>query len=277
MIRDYRVIDFHIHAATVNQVTMEVVDFFGNASKFYQDRFTEKIDSDGVIEYLSLEGVEKAACLAEYNQVSTGVVTNEFVNAFCRGHEELIPIASINFRASESLLNQAITAIDELGMKGFKLQPSYAHYYPHDPKLYQVYALAQERGLPVMFHTGTSIFTGTRVKYADPLFLDDVACDFPELTILLEHGGRPFWYDRVAWMMLRHKNVHVGVAGIPAKHLYDNFKHIEKYSDRFVFGSDWPGIPDIHIMAEKLMDLPISREVKEKMFYHNAARILRLQ
>jgi len=276
MIRDYRVIDFHIHTSTTSQAAVQVVDFFQNANRFYLEHFTKKIGPDEVIDYLRMEGVEKAASLAEYNPLSSGVVTNEFVSAFCAGHEELIPIGSIDFHSPVSFIEQAHKAVDELGMKGFKLLPSYDNYYPHDPRLYPVYAFAQERGLPIMFHTGTSIFAGTRIKYADPLFLDDVACDFPKLTMLLEHGGRPFWYDRVAWMLLRHKNIHVGVAGIPAKHLYANFKNIENYSDRFVFGSDWPGIPDIHIMAEKLMDLPISREVKEKMFYHNAARILGL-
>jgi len=276
MIRDYRVIDFHIHTSSLNQATPQVYDFFRNSNEYYKEHFSEKIIPEKIIEYLRSEGVEKAASLAEYSPLSSGVVTNEFVSELCAAHEELIPIASINLHSTVPFIEQARTAVHELGMKGFKLLPSYDNYYPGDPRLYPVYALAQELGLPVMFHTGTSIFSGTRVRHADPLLLDDIAEDFPELTLLLEHGGRPFWYDCVAWMLLRHKNVHVGLAGLPAKHLYANFKDIEKYSDRFVFGSDWPGIPDIHVMAEKLMDLPISREVKEKMFYHNAVRILKL-
>jgi predicted TIM-barrel fold metal-dependent hydrolase len=260
----------------MNQANPQVLDFFKNANKYYMDHFSQEINPEGVIEYLRMEGIEKAVTLAEYNPESSGVVTNEFISSFCAGHDELVPIASIDFQSPVPFGEQARIAVNELGMKGFKFLPSYAYYYPTDQRLYPVYSLAQEMGLPVMFHTGTSIFIGTRVKYADPLILDDVACDFPKLNMLLEHGGRPFWYDRVAWMLLRHANVHVGVAGIPAKHLYNNFKHIEKYSDRFIFGSDWPGIPDIHILAEKIMDLPISREVKEKIFYRNAAGILGL-
>ncbi len=174
------------------------------------------------------------------------------------------------------LAEQFLYCVEKLGMKGLKLYPSYAHYYPNDPMMYPVYSLASEMGLPVMIHTGSSIFHGSRIKYADPLLLDDVADMFPDLIILLEHGGRPFWYDRAEWMVVRHRNVHIGVAGIPAKHLQANFRQLEKYSDRFVFGSDWPGITDISVMAGKIIDLPFSTEVKEKILYHNARRILGL-
>jgi predicted TIM-barrel fold metal-dependent hydrolase len=274
VIRDYHVIDFHIHTADLRHCNPWVTDFFNNANKFYLENLHEIITPNGVIDYLNSEGVDLAVTLAEYNPHSSGVVPNEFLHEFCAGHSDrLIPMGSIDFESDVPYIEQAKNAVYNLGMKGFKLLPSYAYFYPNDPKMFPMYGFAQELGLPIMFHTGTSVFTGTRIKYANPLLLDDVACEFPELKLLLEHGGRSFWYDRVAWMLMRHPNVYVGCAGIPAKHLHANFK-LEVYSDRFIFGSDWPGVVGINILACKIMDLPISREVKEKIFYHNAARVL---
>lgn len=275
MIGDYKVIDFHIHTGTVNNFAPWVIDFFSEANAFYRDNFIYNISPEAVKKHFRDEGVDWAVTLAEYNKVSSGVVGNEFLSAFCKDHKDFFfPMGCIDGQSPIPFYEQAKHAVEDLGMKGFKLYPSYAHFYPDEPKLFPVYKYAQDAGLPVMFHTGTSIFRGSLIKYADPLLLDTVAETFPDLTLLLEHGGRPFWYDRTAWMLMRHRNVYVGCAGIPAKHLLTYFPKIEQYSDRFIFGSDWPGISSVRTMAEKIIDLPISREVKEKIFFYNAARIL---
>jgi len=125
-----------------------------------------------------------------------------------------------------------------------------------------------------MFHTGTSIFKGTRIKYADPLLLDDVAEEFPDLTILMEHGGRPFWYDRAAWLISRHRNMYIGIAGIPVRKLPQLFPNLEKYSDRFLFGSDWPSMPDVKGLIDRVLALPYADETKERILHGNAERLL---
>lgn len=278
MIRDYRVIDFHVHTGTDSNYNPWVIDFFKDANETYRDNFVHTMAAADVRRHMEDQGVEKAVTLAEYNPVSSGTVTNEYLSDFCRGQEDFfIPMGSLNFNSFVPLYEQARHAVEKLGMKGFKLLPSYAHFYPDDPRLFSVYKYAQDAGLPIMFHTGTSVFRGTLVKYADPLLLDTVAETFPELKILLEHGGRSFWYDRAAWMLMRHKNVYIGCAGIPAKHLKLHFPKLEEYSDRFIFGSDWPGISGIRTMAEKIMDLPYAREVKEKILFYNALSVLNMK
>ena len=74
-----------------------------------------------------------------------------------------------------------------------------------------------------MFHTGTSIFPGARNKYGDPIYIDDVAVDFPKLKILLAHGGRPLWMDTAFFLMRRHPNVYLDISGIPPKTLLKYF------------------------------------------------------
>ena len=271
-----RILDFHLHVGTRHHWTPWVIDFFEQVNPGYFARFVEEITPGEVLGYLDEQGVDRAVMLSEYAPESTGVVTNEFTAEFCRGHERLIPFGSICLYEGPAPAEQAERAVKELGIKGFKMIPPYARFYPNDVSLFPFYELARDLNVPVQFHTGTSIFKGSRVKYGDPLLVDDVADAFPTLKIILEHGGRPFWYDRAAWMLTRHPNVHIGLAGIPAKQLLAHFPKLEHYSDRFVFGSDWPGLPDIRSLAERFAKLPLRPGTVEAILWGNGARLLGL-
>lgn len=271
-----KVIDFHVHVGTKFHWTPWVMEFFRENNPFYFENFSDEITPDGVLAFLKSQGVDRCVVLSEYAPETTGVVTNEYTSAFCSGREELVPFGSICLYEGGPVEAQAERAVRELGIMGFKMLPTYAHFFPNDPRLFPFYDYAQSAGAPVMFHTGTSIFKGSRVKYGDPLLLDDVADEFPRLTILLEHGGRPFWYDRAGWMLMRHKNVFIGTAGIPIKQLPQHFPQIEKLSDRFVFGSDWPGVSNIKGLIERVGELPVSQGAKDRILGGNAARLLGL-
>ena len=96
--------------------------------------------------------------------------------------------------------------------------------YPNDylngvKELEIIYRAAEANGIPIMVHTGTSIFPGARNKFGDPIYVDDVAVDFPNLKILLAHGGRPLWMDTAFFLVRRHRNVYLDISGIPPKTL----------------------------------------------------------
>ena len=270
-----KVIDFHVHLADARYLKPEIIAFMRENNPGYCAHFSDGPHPDGVVAYMAAQGVSRAIMLAEYAPKSTGVVANEAIAGFCRDHRELVPFASISLEAEASYVDQARHAVEELGMKGFKLLPSYQHFYPNDPSFFPFFDYVQSQRLPVMFHTGSSIFRGTRIKYADPLLLDDVADEFPELTIIMEHGGRSFWYDRAAWLITRHRNVHVGIAGIATRHLPRYFPNLERYSDRFLFGSDWPSVPlDIKGLISRVLALPCSDDTKAAILHGNAERVL---
>jgi hypothetical protein len=271
-----KVIDFHVHVGTKGQWTPTVVDYFQLRNPQYWQDFGDKITPEKVIAFLKAQGVSHAVLLAEYAPQATGIITNEVIADFCAGHEELIPIGGLDFKSNIPLLQQADHAVRKLGVKGFKMLPSYAHFYPDDQRLFPFYDYVQSTGLPVMFHTGTSIFCGTKIKYADPLLLDEVAEEFPRLKITMEHGGRSFWYDKAYWLLTRHKNLYIGIAGIPVRPLLTHFPHLERYPDRFIFGSDWPGVTDIKLLIEKVQGLAISNETKEMILWKNGANLLGL-
>ncbi len=271
-----RVIDFHVHVGTKHHWTTWVMSYFAQANLYYTRNFSEEITTPGVLDYLQGQNVDKAVIFAEYAPKTTGVVTNEFVSDFCKGTDRLIPFGAVCLYEGPEPASQAEQCVKELGCRGLKFLPTYAHFYPDDTRLLPVYEVAQDLGIPVVFHTGTSIFQGSRIRYGNPLLLDEIAEDFPLLKIVMSHGGRPFWYKEAEWMLRRHKNTYIDVAGIPPRHLPSIFPHMEELADRFLFGTDWPGIPSISKQVEQILELPLKAEFIDALFWSNAARILGL-
>lgn len=267
------VTDFHVHDAT--NFLPAVREFIRGLNPGYFERYGDKLKPQDVVAYFRTQGVDRIVMLAEYAPEVTGLITSETVAEFCRNHEELIPIGGLSLECDVPYEEQARYAVEELDVRGFKLLPSYQFFYPNDPAFFPFYSYLQKMGLPAMFHTGSSIFKGTRIKYADPLLLDDVADEFPDLPILMEHGGRPFWYDRAGWMVCRHQNVHIGLAGIPIRNLPKYFPNLERSPGQFIFGSDWPAVPlTVKELIDRVLALPYSDSTKESILHGNATTLL---
>jgi len=166
------------------------------------------------------------------------------------------------------------TRIRRRSWRGLKLGPTYGHFYPNDAVLYPAYAVAQEKGIPVLVHTGTSVFKGSKLKYGAPLLLDEIAVDFPDLVIVQAHSGRGFWYDQAFTLARYHQNVYMELAGLPPHKLFIYFPQLERLADKVLFGSDYPGVPSLRGNIEAIRALPLSEEAKEKILGGNARRLL---
>lgn len=270
------IVDFHIHLGGRKHWLPWVVKYW---DEFYPDPqvVEELMEPQKLSEFMKGEGVDYTVCLAEVNPLSTGVASNEYVAEFCRGFVSLIPFANINPYLTPQPAKTLEIYVREYGFRGLKMLPSYQWFYPNDRQIYSIYAKAEELQIPVMFHTGSSIFKGTRIKYADPIHLDDVAVDFPDLTIVMAHSGRGFWYDKAFFLAQMHPNIYMEIAGLPPQNLLTYFPRLEKLAHKVLFGSDWPGLPGIKNNIEVIRSLPISEAAKAKILGENAARILRLE
>jgi hypothetical protein len=270
------VIDFHFHVAKYHMWKPWVHEYMRSINpKIYKD-FNAFMTPKNILKLLDSEGIDFAVLLAENAPLTTGVVENEFIVEFCHESERLIPFASINPVADSNPSETLVKLVKDYGMKGLKLLPPYQHFYPNDAAIYKLYEKAQELEIPVVFHTGTSIFQKARLKYANPLHLDDVAVDFPDLTIVQAHGGRSLWYDTALFLVKRHKNVYIDISGLPPQNLLKYFPDLEKIADKVIFGSDWPGVSSIRKNIEVILKLPLKEEAKRKIVGENAKKILRL-
>ena len=143
--------------------------------------------------------------------------------------------------------------------------------------LYPLCGKAQELEIPVAFHTGSSVFPGARLKYGDPVLIDDLATDFPQLRVLLAHAGRPFWHAQAAWLARTHPNFYLELAGLPPKTLLTVLPDLERLAPKPVFGTDWPGIPrTIGQNLREFLALPLSDRAKELILDENPRRLLGL-
>ncbi len=268
------VIDFHFHAGLYHDYHPWVIDWIKTQMENAEEFIQEVLTPEGLIRYLDDSGVDYAVALAELSPITTGVLSNEEVAEVCQGNDRMIPFCSINPFLVADLAAELERYVAEMGFRGLKLYPTYHHYYANSNRIYPLYAKAEELGIPVMIHTGSSIFKGARLKYGDPLYMDDVAVDFPGLTLLMVHSGRGFWYDRAYFLAKLHANLYMEIAGLPPQRLLEYFPELDRVADKVIFGSDWPGMPYIKRNIEIIRGLPLKDETKDKILGGNAARIL---
>ena len=270
------IIDFHVHVAKFDMWNPWVHEDMKHINPIVYKNFDGSMTPRSFLKFMREEDVDFAVILAEDSPLTTGVVPNEFVAEFCQRDERLIPFASINPVLDPTPAKTLTSLVEDMGMRGLKLLPPYQFFYPNDERLFPLYSKAEELEIPVNFHTGSSIFKNTRLKYADPMHLDDVAVDFPDLKIIMAHGGRSFWYDVAFFLVKRHKNVYIDVSGLPPSNLLNYFPNLEEIADKVVFGSDWPGAVSIKRNAEVIWRLPLREETRRKILGENAKKILKL-
>jgi uncharacterized protein len=190
--------------------------------------------------------------------------------------QRLLSCGSLHPRHSTNALAD-IEEIIRLGLRLIKIHPPHQLFYPNDylrgmKELELLYGAAQSNEIPVMFHTGTSIFPGARNKYGDPIHLDDVAVDFPRLKIVLAHGGRPLWMDTAFFLVRRHPNVYLDISSIPPAQLVKYFPRLPEIAHKTLFGSDWPGpgVPDLKEALDAFRALPLPEETKQRILGQTA-------
>src|ERR1700730_6404038 len=192
-------------------------------------------------------------------------IANEEVAEVAAEHADaLIPFASIDPAKGRMGAREARRLITEYGVRGFKFHPSVQGFYPNDRKAYTLYEAIAEAGLPALFHTGQTGAgagarggMGIRLKYSNPLFLDDVAADFPDMPIILAHPSFP-WQDEALAVATHKPNVHIDLSGWSPKYFppilvrYANTVLREKV----LFGSDFPLItPDRWLADFEALDI----------------------
>jgi predicted TIM-barrel fold metal-dependent hydrolase len=206
---------------------------------------------------------------------------NEWVARYCREFpDRLIPFGSVHPRFTQNAAADMDYVCGTLGLRAIKIHPPHQLVYANEyergqDNLRTIYAKAEAFGVPVTIHTGTSIFPGARNKFARPMDIDDVAVDFPNLTILIAHGGRPLYMDEAFFLVRRFKNVFLEISGIPPLKLLEYFPRLEEVADKTVYGSDWPGpgVPSMKTVLEQFKQLPLSNSAKSKILRETALKI----
>jgi len=207
--------------------------------------------------------------------------TNRFVSDYVRADpERLIAVGGIRPDHPDPE-REVEHLVRDLGIRALKLHPPHQRFRPNAyvdgelPGLRTLYETCSRRGLPIIFHTGTSVFPRARNRFADPMFVDDIAVDFPDLTIVLAHGGRPIWMESAMFLARRFPNVWLDISGTPPSRLLDYFPRLSRFSDKVLFGTDWPGpgVRDIGANLEAFRALPLSADEQRRILEENPLRV----
>lgn len=226
-------------------------------------------------------GVSQAVLHAEYSYGDVHLL-NDTVGAYVKKHpDKLLPFAGVDPMASDDPVSDLDGYVNQWKMKGLNLQPWVQGWYANDKRLYPLYSYCQEKGLPVAIHASLNFALHRKIDYSRPIYLDEVACDFPHLTIIANHGGWP-WVNEMVAVAWKRPNVYLEIGGVSPKYIARPGTGWEVFltyansvlQDQILFATD-SLIPHERVVRE-LDLLPLKDEVKEKLLHKNAMRVLRL-
>lgn len=271
------VTDIHVHIQPWHQLKPAVAGVMRKGKEDHWERLIELMeDPAALIELLDERDIWRVGLINYPSPDLMGFTdeTNRFAAQYASAApERLIPFGGVHPRFTQDPEGQ-VEELLQLGIRCLKIHPPHqlfpanAHQMGMEA-LGRIYSRAQDRGLPVMIHTGTSIFPGARCKFGRPMELDDVAIDFPDLRIIMAHGGRPLWMDEAFFILRRHQNVYLELSGIPPHKILDYFPRLEEIGNRVLWGTDWPspGVRDLRENLDQFLALDISDALK-----HGATR-----
>jgi predicted TIM-barrel fold metal-dependent hydrolase len=204
----------------------------------------------------------------------------DLIEGAVRNNDVLIPFGTVDPLTGDRAVRR-VQELAGLGVRGFKFHPSLQGFEPNDRAHYPIYAAIAEAGLPALFHTGqTGIGSGlpgghgVKLRYSDPMLLDDVAADFPELTIVMAHPAVP-WIDAQISIATHKANVYVDLSGWSPRYFPPQLIRAanRQLRTKVLFGTDYPYI-GVDRWRRDFAELDIDDEVRPLIFKDNALRVL---
>jgi hypothetical protein len=206
MIDGMTVVDAHMHVPRLSTVTPAWLKWavdFGQESG-WREVFGADGDPDParLDALLAAEGVDTALLFAEYSPRATGIQpVEDLLPIIAYDPDRFRLVANVNPELHPFPVTEAERQLD-LGAVALKVHPVHGGFRPDTRDMYAVYELCAERRVPVIVHTGGSIFPGSRPEAGDPALLSQAVSDFPGVQFVLAHGGRGQWYADAARMAL---------------------------------------------------------------------------
>jgi uncharacterized protein len=278
-------IDVHVHVEVDARGHMSLPGEFMEASSAYFRAGERTPTIDHIAEYYR-ERRFGAVIFTVDTEAFTGqppLSNEEIAEAAAKHADVLIPFASVDPAKGKAGARLVRRLLAEHGMRGLKFHPSLQNFAPNDGTAYPLLEVAQESGVPAIFHTGqTGIGAGmpggggVRLALSNPMLLDDVAVAFPDLTIILAHPSFP-WQDEALAVATHKPNVYIDLSGWSPKYFPPQLVRYANslLADKVLFGTDYPLITPDRWLAD-FGQLDIKPQVRQKILKENAVRVLKL-
>jgi uncharacterized protein len=278
-------IDVHVHVEIDAHGHMSLPEIFMEASAGYFHAGHRTPTIDEIADYYRERRIGAVVFTVD-TEAFTGhqALSNEEIAESAAKHGDvLIPFASVDPAKGKAGARTLRRLVTEHGMRGLKFHPSLQNFAPNDGSAYPLLEVAQELGIPAVFHTGqTGIGAGmrggggVRLSLSNPMLLDDVAVEFPDLTIILAHPSFP-WQDEALAVATHKPNVYIDLSGWSPKYFPPQLVRYADslLQDKVLFGTDYPLITPDRWLAD-FARLDLKPQVRPKILKENAVRVLKL-
>ncbi len=277
-------IDVHVHPA--DQESEESGgEYLAWAKRLFKDGVHDVVTLDETAEIYRAHNM-MCVLLGKDARANTGLpaISNDSIAQAVRDHPDtFIGFGGVDPHMGKWAVNE-VHRIAELGLRGLKFQPIVQGFFPDDQRYYPIYEAAREHGLVMLFHAGTTGIgagapggMGLKLKYGRPIHIDDVAADFPDLTIIAAHPGVP-WTEELLSIAVHKGNVYVDMSGWAPKYFPPAFVHDARtrLQDKMLFGTDWPLIT-IERWQREFAAYDFPPEIVRKIMLGNALRAFKLE
>lgn len=258
MADELRITDVHIHIQPWRELKPAVYKTMLHGKKDVDQLMAVMYEPDLLLQIMDADGIDRVGMVNYPSPDLMGFTdaTNEHSAKYAqREPRRLLPYGGVHPLFTKNAVRD-VEHLVELGIRVLKIHPNHqklpANAYTDGlDALADIYRTCEKHGMPVMVHTGTSIFPGARSRWGNPMELDDVAIDFPDLRIIMAHAGRPLYMQEAFFILRRHPNVYVDLSGIPPKGLLEYFPRITELEKKVLWGTDWPS-PGVSAMRKNL-------------------------
>ena len=254
--------------------------YLSNYNRIYTRERGGGADATSMLAAIAEAGIDRAVLQAEWGAGDYRAM-NDAVHRIVAGHPDVLTgYVTVNPGAGDNMAQVVEGEVRERGAKGVNLQPFSYQVMANDQRFYPVYAKCQELGVPVTIHSSINFSNDRSIAYGRPIVLDEIACDFPELTIVANHGGWP-WVNELVAVAWKHANVYIEIGAVAPKYIgtpgtgWETLLHYGNtslLSDRVLFATD--NMIPYRRAVEELQALPLKDHVKTGWLGDNAARLL---
>jgi uncharacterized protein len=270
--------DVHVHL----EHTGEATEADKKAAEYFKGGAAR--DADSLAEYYRSRKMACVIFTVDETLTGTPRLSNDEVVAFAQKNADVaIPFASINPTRGAEAVREARRLVDAGAVRGLKLHPPIQEFFANDRLAYPLYEVFAEKKLPVIFHTGHSgIGTGMRggggirQKYGNPIYIDDVAVDFPDMPIVMAHPSFP-WQDEAISVCLHKPQVFIDLSGWSPRYFSPTLVQYANtlLKNKVMFGSDYPLLTPDRWLAD-FEKIAIRDEVRPLILKENAIKFFGL-